>query len=197
VSSQYAPFVAGLIVVVFAISYIAYFVYRRKMAAAGGPAVYHRQLVERRLGLSGTGEHVTAAWTAVTVPEETVTRSAIEVASGVVAGMGGVGVKFVGRPLLIACTTEDRLIYLDRESEQQSALTRGSVHITDTGRQGSQWTEEHTFGFVAGQVLRFDFPRARPLEVDIIATAAPTLVAWSNGAGVARLNGPFPPKGTY
>jgi len=35
------------------------------------------------------------------------------------------------------------------------------------------------------------------MELDIIEGAAPTLVNWSRGAGVAQLNGPYAPSGTY
>jgi hypothetical protein len=193
--SSFVPI--ALIAVVFAATYFTYFRYRSKMKKAGGASVYHRQLVEQRLGLAGTQEGVTAAWIAVTVPKNTASRAALEITSGVFAAMGGVGVQIVGRPLLLAFTTGDRLMYRDRSSGQQEALTRNDVRITDTGRKGAKWTEERTFGFVQGQVLRFDYADGRYVDVDVISYAVPTLLAWSNGASVAGLDGPFPPKGTF
>lgn len=195
--AQLAPFIVVLIVVVFAATYFAYFRKRGKLAAAGGAHAYYRQLADRRLGLAGTGERVTAAWTAGTIPEKSAANTAIGVAGVVSAAAVGVGIRVTGRPLVIACTSADRLIYRDQNSGQQTVLTRNAVRITDTGRQGGKRTDQNTFGFVRGQIVRFDFADGQGVGVDISNTAVPTLIAWCHGASVAGLNGPFPAEATY
>jgi hypothetical protein len=177
---QLTPVLVLVIGAVFVATYVLYFRKRTAVSAAGGQSAYDQQQLDKYFGLVGGGERVTAAWIATTLPERSASNTAINVAGAVMGLATGTAIEVVGRPVVIACTTADRLLYMDKESRRAAAMHRGEVRITGTGRKGTKRTEPTTFGFVDGTVL-----------------AAPTLTAWSVGADVSRLRGPYAPSGTY
>lgn len=197
--ASYAPFVLLIVLVPTAIAYGIYFRRRKVVKAAGGREAYDQQQLDKHFfGGSYGPERVTAGWAATTLPDATVANAAIDVAGAALALATGTGVKVVGRPIVIACTTADRLLYSDTGSGEIIPLHRGYVRITDTGRKGTKRTDKHTWGFVPGRVLRFDFPDGVRMDIDIISTAVPTLLGWAAGAiSVARLNGPYAFHSTY
>src|SRR5262249_38092613 len=82
-----------------------YFFYRRaQVKKAGGSDAYARAWLNDLFQLP-VGENVTAAWEAVTVPKLSKGQKAAEAISVATAVVAGVGVRYVGRSLWVACTT--------------------------------------------------------------------------------------------
>src|SRR5689334_4347476 len=98
-----------LLVVLMAAGYAYFFYQRGKMQKAGGIDAISRPKLDSLFRLSG-GERVTAAWSATTVPKLGAVAKTAEVVGAAAAVVGGVGVRFVGRPLGIACTTRNRVL---------------------------------------------------------------------------------------
>src|SRR5882672_3848712 len=89
-----------------------YFFYRRaQVKKAGGDEVYSRVRLNKLFQLP-EGESVTAAWEAVTIPKKSAGEKAVEAVGVAAAVVMGVGVRIVGRPLGVACTTENRVLLL-------------------------------------------------------------------------------------
>jgi hypothetical protein len=171
----------------------AYFFYRRsQVKKAGGGDAYARNRLNRLFQLTGP-ETVTAVWGAVTIPKKSSGQKVTEAASAVFAAVGGVGVKYVGRDLVIACTTENRVLILDKEDEVIQAYGPGRrPSFVDTGKEGTKQTSQTQWGWVAGAIVSLEIPGQEPIEIDILATAVPILAGWSRGADVSRLPGPIP-----
>jgi hypothetical protein len=174
-----------------------YWFYRRsQVKKAGGEEAYSRERLSELFQLP-FGERVTAAWVGVTVPKLSKGQKAVEAVSIVTAAVGIGGVQYVGRPLGIACTTENRVLLLDKEDKVVRAL--GPSHrsrFVDTGEKGSKRPSHTRFGWVAGAIVSLEIPGEEPLEIDTLAEAVPVLVGWSRGQDVSRLAGPIPPYET-
>jgi hypothetical protein len=170
-----------------------YFFYRRsQVKKAGGEDAYARARLNELFQLTGA-ESVTAVWGAVTIPKTTRGQKVAEVASAAFAAVGGVGVRYVGRPLALACTTENRVLILDREDNVVQAYGPGRrPRFGDAGKKGSKRASQTQFGWVDGAIVSLEFPGAEPIEIDILAAAVPVLVGWSRGGDVSRLAGPIP-----
>ncbi|HEU0175970.1 MAG TPA: hypothetical protein VFV58_17030 [Blastocatellia bacterium] len=174
-----------------------YFFYRRAQAQkAGGEEAYARAKLKKFFQLP-EDENVVAAWVGVTIPKLSKGQKVAEVASGIFAAIGGVGVQYVGRPLGIACTTGNRVLILDKEDKFVRAFgPTPRPRFVDTGEKGSKRPSHTRFGWDAGAILRLEIPGEESLEIDTRAAAVPVLVGWSRGEDVSRLNGPIPPYET-
>src|SRR5262245_14777781 len=175
----------------FVIAYGFYFYQRSQAKKAGGAEAYARNRLNRLFQLIGP-ESVTAVWGAITIPKTSKGEKAIEAASAVFAAVGGVGVKYVGKPLVIACTTENRVLILDKEDEfvQAYGPNRRPIFV-ETGKKGTKRTSMTQWGWVDGAIVNFEVPGQEPIEIDILATAVPVLANWSRGGDVSRLTGPI------
>jgi hypothetical protein len=171
----------------------AYFFYRRgQIKNAGGAEAYARARLDRLFQLT-EGERVTAAWAAVTIPKKSTGEKALEVAGVAAAMVAGVGVRIVGRPLGVACTTENRVLIIDKKDEVVRAY--GPIHrprFVDTGKKGTKRPSQTRFGWDEGAIVSLELPGVDPIEIDILAAAVPVLAGWSRGEDVSRLNGPIP-----
>lgn len=185
-----------LIVVPLGLCY-GFYAYRRiQVRKAGGVDAHSRAQLARLFRLP-PGEHVTAAWSAVTVPKLSAGDRALEAVGVATALAVGVGVQVVGRPLAIAFTSQNRLLVLDRESEAVYPFGPWQrPAFSETGKQGSKRTSQTKFGWHAGAIVRLDGLAQEPMEIDIIAEAVPMLVGWSRGADASVLDGPYPVPGT-
>src|SRR5262245_59802899 len=103
-----------IIVFGFVLGYGYYFYRRAQVKKAGGEEAYSRARLNEIFQLTGA-EGVTAAWVAVTIPKLSKGEKAVEAISVATAVVAGVGIQYVGRPLGIACTTENRALLLDKE----------------------------------------------------------------------------------
>jgi hypothetical protein len=174
-----------------------YWFYRRSQVnKVGGEEAYSRKRLNEIFQLPA-GERVTAAWVGVTVPKLSKGQKAVEAVSIVTAAVGIGGLQYVGRPVGIACTTENRVFILDKEDKVVRAL--GPSHrpsFVDTGEKGSKRPSHTRFGWVAGAIVSLEIPGEEPLEIDTLAEAVPVLVGWSRGQNVSQLAGPIPPYET-
>lgn len=170
-----------------------WFIYRGvQVERAGGLAAHSRGHLDRLFRMP-PGARVTAAWEAVTVPKKSGGQKTIEAASMAFAAAGGVGVVFVGRPLAVACTTENQVLVRDRESGDIWAYGPNQrPRFVDTGKRGKKRVKQMRWGWEKGAILRIDGAGDEPLEIDIPASAAPILAGWSRGEDVSHLTGPFP-----
>jgi hypothetical protein len=179
------------------VAYAIYFRHRSQVAQAGGVEAYARAQMNALFGLSGA-EQITAAWSAVTIPQKTGKQKAVEIASAVVGLVAGARVEYVGRSIVLGFTSANRLLVLDRESSGIRSF--GPDHrprIVDTGQAGTKRTSPTKWGWVKGKVILFTSSDGDAMEMDIIETAVPILAGWSQGQSAAQLTGPFPIKGTY
>jgi len=174
-----------------------YFFYRRAQAQkAGGDEAYSRVRLNKLFQLPD-GESVTAAWDAVTEPKLSKGQKAAEAISAVTAAVGLVGIKYVGRQLWVACTTQNRVLLFDKEDKVVQAYDpRRRPRFIETGKEGTNRTNPKRFGWDAGAIVSLEIPGEEPLEIDILAAAIPVLVGWSRGEDVSRLAGPVPPSMT-
>jgi hypothetical protein len=185
-----------IIVFGFALAYGIYFYRRTQAQKAGGDAAYSRARLNKLFQLP-EGESVAAAWDAVTVPKLSKGQKAAEAVSAVTAAVGLVGVKYVGRPLWVACTTQNRVLLFDQEDKVVQVYDpRRRPRFIDTGKEGTKRTSPTQWGWVAGAIVSLEIPGVEPLEIDIRAEAVPVLVGWSRGDDVSRLTGPVPPSMT-
>jgi hypothetical protein len=175
----------------------AYFFYRRsQVQKAGGFNAHWRAEVNKLFRLSGD-EQITAAWPAVTVPKLGTGEKVAEAVGAVSAVVVGVGVRMVGRPLGIACTTADRVLVFDREADTIQAFgPQNRPRFSDAGKKGTKRPSQTRMGFDDGAILMLEVTEQEPIEIDIVASAVPTLVGWSQGASVAALSGPVPITGS-
>ncbi|HZF40681.1 MAG TPA: hypothetical protein VE715_17800, partial [Blastocatellia bacterium] len=68
--------------------------------------------------------------------------------------------------------------------------------FVETGKKGTKRPSQTRFGWDDGSIVSLEIPEVDPLEIDILAAAAPVLVGWSGGEDVSRLTGPIPPPET-
>jgi hypothetical protein len=188
----------GYLFVVFGlvVGYGYWFYRRSQVKKAGGEDAYSRERLNEIFQLP-VGERVTAAWVGVTVPKLNKGQKAVEAVSLVTAAVGIGGIHYVGRPLGIACTTENRVLLLDKKDKVVRAL--GQSHrprFVDTGEKGSKRPSHTRFGWVAGAIVSLEIPGEEPLKIDTLAEAVPVLIGWSRGEDVSRLAGPIPPYET-
>jgi hypothetical protein len=185
----------GYFIIVFglAIGY-GYFFYRRSQAQkAGGDEALSRARLKKLFQLP-EGEGVAAAWDAITVPKLSKGQKTVEAISAVTAAVGVGGIKYVGRPFWVACTTQNRALLFDKEDEVVQAYDpRRRPRFVDTGKEGTKRTNPKRYGWDAGAIVSLEMPGAEPLEIDIHAAAVPVLVGWSRGEDASRLAGPVPP----
>ena len=174
-----------------------YYFYRRSLSQkAGGDEAYARVRLNKLFQLP-EGESVAAAWDAITVPKLSKKQKAVETISAVTAAVGVGGIVYVGRPLWVACTTQNRVLIFDKEAEDVQAYDpRRRPRIVDTGKEGTKRTNPNRYGWDAGGVVSLEIPGEEPLEIDIHAAAVQVLVGWSQGQDVSRLAGPVPPSMT-
>jgi len=71
-----------------------------------------------------------------------------------------------------------------------------SLWVVETGKKGTKRPSQTRFGWDDGSIVSLEIPEVDPLEIDILAAAAPVLVGWSGGEDVSRLTGPIPPPET-
>lgn len=102
-----------------------------------------------------------------------------KVNAGVQVAAAMVGVRFGGKPLVVALSDTQRLLLKDHE-------TRGQVYafgpmnrpaIEDIGDAGSTFSGER--GIEPGRLLRLTPPGGVPFEIGTTASAAAALLAWS------------------
>jgi hypothetical protein len=140
---------------------------------------------------------VAAAWDAITVPKLSKGQKTVETISAVTAAVRVGGIVYVGRPLWVACTTQNRVLIFDKEADVGQAYDpRGRPRFVDTGKEGTKRTNPNRYGWDAGAIVSLEIPGEKPLEIDIHAAAVPVLVGWSQGQDVSRLAGPVPPSMT-
>jgi hypothetical protein len=182
-----------IIVFGFVLGY-GYFFYRRaQVKKAGGSDVYASARLNGLFQLP-EGENVTAAWEAVTVPKLNKGEKTIEAIGVATAVVAGVGVRYVGRPLWVACTTQIRALLFDKEDKVVRMFGPvGRPRFVETGKKGTKRTNPKRFGWDDGAIVSLEIPGEDPLEIDILAAAVPVLVGWSRGEDVSRLTGPIPP----
>ena len=188
----------GYFIIVFGlvIGYGYYFYHRSQTQKAGGDEALSRARLKKLFQLP-EGESVAAAWDAITVPKLSKGQKTVEAISAVTAAVGVGGVKYVGRPLWVACTTQNRVILYDIEDEVVQAYDpRLQPRFAETGKAGTKRTNPNRFGWDAGAIVSLEIPGEEPLEIDIHAAAVQVLVGWSQGQDVSRLAGPVPPSMT-
>jgi len=175
----------------------AYFFYRRSQVQKGGGFNAHWRAEANKLFRLSGGEQITAAWSAVTVPKLSTGEKAAEVVGAVAAVVVGVGVRVTGRPLGIACTTANRVLLLDKEAETiQPFGPENRPRFSNAGKKGTRRPSQTRMGFENGAIMKLEIGPDEPIEIDIVASAVPTLVGWSRGESVAVLTGPIPIAGS-
>jgi hypothetical protein len=175
----------------------AYFFYRRSQAQKDGGDEAHARARLNKLFQLPAGESVTAAWDAITVPKLSKGQKTAEAVSAVTAAVGLVGIQYVGRPLWVACTTQNRVLIFDKEDKVGQAYDpRRRPRFVDTGKEGTKRTSPTQWGWVDGAIVSLEIPGEEPLEIDIRADAVHVLVGWSRGEDASRLTGPLPPSMT-
>jgi|ERR1041385_187943 hypothetical protein len=175
----------------------ALFFYRRWQVQKAGGLDAHSKMHLRQLFKLSDGEDVTAAWSAVTVPQRNAGEKAAEVVGAATAALVGVGVRVVGRSVGVACTTKNRVLVLDREADMVRAFSsEPRPAFLPTGRAGTKRPSQTKMGWDDGTIVRLEVPGEDPLEIDIAAMAQPILSDWSRGGDVSRLTGPYPIKGS-
>jgi hypothetical protein len=185
-----------MIVFALVVGYGYYFYRRSQTQKAGGDEALSRARLKKLFQLP-EGESVAAAWDAITVPKLSKGQKTVEVISAVTAAVGVGGIRYVGRPLWVACTTQNRVIIFDKEDEVVQAYDpRRRPRFVETGKEGTKRTNPNRFGWDAGAIVSLDIPVEEPLEIDIHAAAVQVLVGWSRGQDVSRLVGPVPPSMT-
>lgn len=188
----------GYFIIVFGLMIgYGYYFYRRSLTQkAGGDEALSRARLKKLFQLP-EGEGVAAAWDAITVPKLSKGQKTVEAISAVTAAVGVGGIAYVGRPLWIACTTQNRVLVFDKEAEVVRAYDpRRRPHFVDTGKEGTKRTNPKRYGWDAGAILSLVIRGEEPLEIDIHAAAVRVLVGWSHGEDVSRLAGPVPPSMT-
>jgi hypothetical protein len=188
----------GYFIIVFGlvIGYGYYFYRRSQTQKAGGDEAYARARLKKLFQLPN-GESVAAAWDAITAPKLSKGQKTVEAISAVTAAVGVGGIKYVGRPLWVACTTQNRVILFDQKDEVVQAYDpRRRPRFVETGKEGTKRTNPNRFGWDAGAIVSLEIPGEEPLEIDIHAAAVQVLVGWSQGQDVSRLAGPVPPSMT-
>jgi len=186
----------GYFVIVFGlvIGYGYYFYRCSQAQKAGGDEAYARVRLNKLFQLP-EGESVTAAWEAITVPKLSKSQKAVEAISAVTAAVGVGGIKYVGRPLWVSCTTHNRVLIFDKEDKVvQPYDPRRRPFFVETGKEGTKRTNPKRFGWDAGAIVSLEIPGEEPLELDIHAAAVPVLAGWSRGEDVSRLASPVPPS---
>jgi hypothetical protein len=185
-----------IIVFGFVLAYGIYFYHRSQAQKAGGDEAHSRARLNKLFRLP-EGESVTAAWDAITVPKLSKGQKTAEAVSAVTAAVGLVGIQYVGRPLWVACTTQNRVLIFDKEDKVGQAYDpRRRPRFVDTGKEGTKRTSPTKWGWVAGAIVSLEIPGNEPLEIDIRADAVQVLVGWSGGQDASRLTGPLPPSMT-
>jgi hypothetical protein len=183
-----------LLLLVVALGWVAFFVWRSRMGGGAGLAGYARAQLNQRFGLSAD-EQVSAAFSADSVPQLS-TGQKVADAVGAVASVAGLGFTYVGRPLGVACTTKNRVLVLDREDGSLLAFGPSErPRISDTGKPGKARPSQVRVGFDKGAILKLEATGQPPLEIDLPAEALQLLVAWSQGSDVSHLAGPYPARG--
>ena len=183
-----------LLLLIMALGWVAFFVWRSRMGGSAGLQAYARGHLNQRFQLTGD-EQVTAAWNADTVPKLSAAEKVAD-AVGAVASVAGVGFTYVGRPLGIACTTRNRVLILDREDGGLRAFGPGSrPSFSDTGKPGKSRPSQAKVGFDKGAIAHLEEPGQEPLEIDLPAEALTALMGWSSGGDVSQLAGPYPARG--
>jgi hypothetical protein len=160
-----------------------YYFYRRSLAqkADGDEALSRARL--KKLFQLPEGEGVAAAWDAITAPKLSKGQKAAEAISAVTAAVGVGGIVYVGRPLWVACTTQNRVLIFDKEAEVvQAHDPRRRPRFVDTGKEGTKRTNPNRYGWDAGGIVSLEIPGEEPLEIDIHAAGVPVLVGWSHRA---------------
>ena len=188
----------GYFIIVFGlvIGYGYYFYRRSQAQKAGGDEALSRARLKKLFQLPEV-ESVAAAWDAITVPKLSKGQKTVEAISAVTAAVGYGGIKYVGRPLWVACTTQNRVLIFDIEDEVAQAYDpRRRPRFVETGKEGTKRTNPNRFGWDAGAIVSLEIPGEEPLEIDIHAAAVQVLVGWSRGEDVSRLAGPVPPSMT-
>jgi hypothetical protein len=170
----------------------AYFFYRRSLVMkTGGVEAHARRQLDELFHLAGD-EHVTAAWEATTVPKKGVGEKAAEVVGAVTAGLFGVGVQVVGRPLTLACTSQNRVLVIDKENGEVTGFRPDNrPRFSDTGRKGTKRTMPTQYGWEEGTIVSLE-ANGSALEIDLAKSAASILTGWSGGGDVRSLTGPLP-----
>ena len=136
-----------------------------------------------------------AAGDTITVPKLSKGQKTVEAISAVTAAVGVGGVKYVGRPLWVACTTQNRALIFDKEDKFVQAYDpRRRPRFVETGKEGSKRANPNRFGWDAGAIVSLEMPGEEPLEIDIHAGAVPVLVGWQRGEDASLLAGPVPPS---
>jgi len=185
----------GYFIIVFGlvIGYGYYFYRRSQAQKAGGDEALSRARLKKLFQLT-EGERVAAAWDAITVPKLSKGQKTVETISAVTAAVGVGGIVYVGRPLWVACTTQNRILIFDKEAEVVQAYDpRRRPRFVNTGKEGTKRTNPNRYGWDAGGIVSLEIPGEEPLEIDIHAAAVQVLVGWSHGHDVSRLAGPVPP----
>jgi hypothetical protein len=188
----------GYYIIVFGlvIGYGYYFYRRSQSQKAGGDEALSRARLKKLFQLPD-GEGVAAAWDAITVPKLSKGQKTVETISAVTAAVRVGGIVYVGRPLWVACTTQNRVLIFDKEADVGQAYDpRGRPRFVDTGKEGTKRTNPNRYGWDAGAIVSLEIPGEKPLEIDIHAAAVPVLVGWLQGQDVSRLAGPVPPSMT-
>ena len=170
----------------------AYFFYRRSLVMkTGGVEAHARRQLDELFRLAGD-EHVTAAWEATTVPKKNAGEKAAEVVGAVAAGLFGVGVQVVGRPLTVACTTGNRVLVIDKQDREITGFSpEDRPRFSDTGRKGTKRTMPTEYGWEEGTIVSLE-AHGSALDIDVAKSAASMLAGWSGGGDVRALTGPFP-----
>src|SRR5262245_38864076 len=178
------------------VGYGYYFYRRSQTQKAGGDEALSRARLKKLFQLP-EGESVAAAWDAITVLKLSKGQKTVEAISAVTAAVGVGGIKYVGRPLWVACTTQNRVLIFDKEAEVVQAYDpRRRPRFVDTGKEGTKRTNPNRYSWDAGGIVSLEIPGEEPLEIDIHAAALPVLIGWSQGQDVSRLAGPVPPSMT-
>ena len=174
-----------------------YFFYRRIQVQKGGGFNAHWRAEANKLFRLSGDEQITAAWSAVTVPNLSAAEKAAEVAGAVAAVVVGVSVRVTGRPLGIACTTANRILVLDKEASTIQAFgPTNRPRFSDAGKKGTRRPSQTRMGYENGAIVKLEVAAEEPIEIDILASAVPRLVGWSRGEDVSRLSGPIPIAGS-
>src|SRR5215813_8329545 len=142
-----------MIVFALVVGYGYYFYRRSQTQKAGGDEALSRARLKKLFQLP-EGESVAAAWDAITVPKLSKGQKAVEAISAVTAAVGVGGIVYVGRPLWLACTTQNRVLIFDKKAEVVQAYDpRRRPRFVDTGKAGTKRTNPNRFGWDAGGIV--------------------------------------------
>ncbi|MBO0722836.1 MAG: hypothetical protein J2P41_18570 [Blastocatellia bacterium] len=187
---SYFFYIIPVLGIVFA--YVYYFHRRGQIKNAGGADAYSRDRLNKLFQLT-EGESVTAAWIAVTIPKKNRRNKMVEALGFLMIFIAGFRIRVVGRELRVVCTTENRVLILDKEDGYIQAF--GPIRrprFVSTGKKGTKHPRRTSWGWDDGAIVRLEISGIEPTEIDILASAVPVLAGWSRGGDVSRLTGPYP-----